>query len=452
MHCCLKFVAILPLCLPLACQDKGKDKEIEYRYIDSQAPVVDNRPPSDGQLDPAACPPTMQDRCDTIQIQIDAKQEEITRLAEAKDLPALNVAQLDLNELLEIRDAYQKGTEDVAPIQQRYQALRKILATSPNTLGTLSYQKEELAAVREVFNAIGELSIDPTTIAESAADKPKTVIFDAQESGLPWAAYWYPKRDKDLFEATDAPLRKLDAWLKTSRIVAWEEENYDKSSAEWEGLCDSWAMAAIESLEPTKVQIIDGVTFTPSDLKAIAIKYYEGTRPTIFGRRYQGVAATDGLIQDLRPEAFHRLVEEYVGKQKKHLIIDEDPGPEVWSKPLFRMAFNISKDATQPQALVVKAYPWMIRQRALVNDVPTSIAADLAAPTYEYRLYYDATPMADGRLKILAGEWIGSSLNSHPDTVFFPKSSENLLQKNPEIKKYSSNIRKLLEKAGMFKP
>jgi hypothetical protein len=193
------------------------------------------------------------------------------------------------------------------------------------------------------------------------------------------------------------------------------------------------------------------VNFTPSDLKALTIKYFEGYKPKVYGRRYQGLAATDGLIQDLRPEAFHRLVEEYIGKQKKPIIIDEDPGPEIWSKPVFRMAINMMKDPEKPQAILVKAFPWMTRQRASVDNSTTSLASDLAAPTYEYRLYYDAKPGADGRLKIIAGEWIGASLNFHPDMVFLPEGKDNKDQYNPEFKKYNNEIRKLLEKAGMFK-
>src|SRR5690606_16733934 len=104
----------------------------------------------------------------------------------------------------------------------------------------------------------------------------------------------------------------------------WELDHYDSGVAGWEGLCDAWAMASILTSEPKRGVTLDGITFTTADLKAIAIKYYEGYKPRIFGRRYQGLAATDGLIQDLRPEAFHRLIEEFLGHQKKPLIIDEE--------------------------------------------------------------------------------------------------------------------------------
>ncbi len=447
MHCCQKLALILPLLISVACQEEKQ--KTEYRYIDSQGNLVEN----------PGCQADLQTLCNDVQTQIDAKQEEIKKLAEAGDTVALYKAQLDLNELMEIRSSYQRGDSDVTAIKDRYASLRQLLtANSSDTtaMGAITYPKEEIAAVREVFDALGELTIDPAVIADTANDKSKTVTYNAQEAGTPWAAYWYPRRNKSMYEAGDAPLRKLDQWLNTqgkaSKIVEWEENNFDIAAAEWEGLCDAWAMASVMTPEPKKDLNIDGINFTPSDLKALTIKYFEGYKPKIYGRRYQGLAATDGLIQDLRPEAFHKLVEEYIGKQKKPIIIDEDPGPEIWSKPVFRMAVNVMKDPNKPQALIVKAFPWMTRQRASIDNSSTSLTSDLAAPTYEYRLYYDAKPGADGRLKIIAGEWIGASLNFHPDMVFLPLGKDNKDQYNPEFKKHNADIRKLLEKAGMFKP
>jgi hypothetical protein len=446
MHCCQKLALILPLLITVACQEEKQ--KTEYRYIDSQGNLVEN----------PGCQAELQTLCNDVQSQIDAKQEEIKKLAEAGDNIALYKAQLDLNELMEIRSVYQKGTSDVTAIKDRYASLRQLLSANDgdaSTMGALTYPKEDVAAVREVFDALGELTIDPASVATTVNDKTKTITYSAQDAGTPWAAYWYPRRNKSMYEAGDSPLRKLDQWLssqgKNSKIVEWEENNFDGAAAEWEGLCDAWAMASITTPEPKKDVTIDGVTFTPSDLKALTIKYYEGYKPKIYGRRYQGLAATDGLIQDLRPEAFHRIVEEYLGKQKKPIIIDEDPGPEIWSKPVFRMAVNVMKDPNKPQALLVKAFPWMTRQRASVDNSATSLASDLAAPTYEYRLYYDAKSDANGRLKIIAGEWIGASLNFHPDMVFLPQGKDNKDQYNPEFKKYNNDIRKLLEKAGMFK-
>ncbi len=454
MNCSKTFSFILPLLIAMACSD-AKEK-VRTEYIDADGNVMGS-PNQTGQLNPSQCKTEFQTLCTDVQSKIEATQQEIDSLIKLGDGVSLYQAQLNLNELLEIRDSYQKGNADVTAIANRYEALRGILLASGDVkmMGSLTYQKEELAATREVFEALGELTIDPALIPANAGEKAKSTVFEVSKNSIPWAAFWYPKRGKEMFTDDNAPLQKLDRYLNSmnmpSQIANWEMDRFDERAAEWEGLCDSWAMAAISTIEPKSNQKIGDVEFTPSDLKALAIKYYEGYKPKIFGRRYQGLAATDGMIQDLRPEAFHRIVEEYIGKRKQPIVIDDDPGPEIWSKPMFRMSFTISKDPNRSHALLVKAFPWMTRQREFVDDAPTSIGKDLAAPSYEYRLYYAPEATANGRLRIIAGEWIGPSLNFHPDMVFLPQASTNQQQANPEMKKYQTEIRKLLEQVGMFK-
>ncbi|RZA27334.1 MAG: hypothetical protein EOP10_00430 [Proteobacteria bacterium] len=318
------------------------------------------------------------------------------------------------------------------------------LATLP-----IVYLTEELAATREVFKDFGELTIDPALINEEGQNK--STILKIPDANLPWSAYWYPKREDQLFNGNSSPMFKLDAYLGKFGIdklaQAWEQSNYSPSAAEWEGLCDAWAVASVLTKEPKQKIRVLGVDFTPSDLKAIAIKYFEGYPNKIYGRRYQGSASTDGQIQDLRPEAFHKIVEEVIGKQQKPIVIDEDPGPEIWSKPIFRMSFSYTRDPDYSNALLVKAFPWMIRQRASVSDEPTTINKDLAAPQYEYRLFYEP---GTNPLKIIGGEWLGPSINFHPDMVFVPSATTNVKQANTGVQKNNEEVRKLLVKVGML--
>ncbi|MES2743872.1 MAG: hypothetical protein V4655_00535 [Bdellovibrionota bacterium] len=321
----------------------------------------------------------------------------------------------------------------------------------PTTIAPLPfvYQTEELAATREVFDDFGELTIDPALINE--AGENKSTILKIPDANLPWSAYWYPKREDQLFNGNSSPTFKLDDYLRKfgieKSVQAWEQSNYSPGAAEWEGLCDAWAVASVLTKEPKQKVRVLGVDFTPSDLKAIAIKYFEGYPSKIYGRRYQGSASTDGQIQDLRPEAFHKLVEVVIGIQKKPIVIDEDPGPEIWSKPIFRMSFSYTRDPDYSNAILVKAFPWMIRQRASVSDDPTSINKDLAAPQYEYRLFYEP---GTNPLKILGGEWIGPSINFHPDMVFLPSATTNVKQSNTGVQKNNEEIRKLLVKVNML--
>ena len=311
------------------------------------------------------------------------------------------------------------------------------------------YQTQELLATREVFEDFGELSIDPSLISQPGENK--IIVVKVPDAALPWSAFWYPKRGDQLFSGSESPMFKLDEYFRKFGLPKgaqeWETLNHNDGAADWEGLCDAWAVASILTREP-KAKIREmGIDFLPSDLKAIAIKYFEGYASKVYGLRYQGSASTDGQIQDLRPEAFHKLVEVVIGQQQRPLIVDEDPGPEIWSKPLFRMSFSYTLDPKFENAILVKAFPWMIRQRSSVDENPTSVAADLAAPKYEYRLFYERDTFP---LRIIGGEWIGASINSHPDMVFIPNTPENSKQYNSGVRQNNEQIRKLLVKVGML--
>ncbi len=406
---------------------------------------------------PVACRADFAIRCADNQKQIDQAQSDLTTITATHDNNKIYQAQIQLNELMEIREAYRQGEGNIDPIHQRYEALKTLIAANsaiPDAGYKLTYATQELAATREVLNDFGELTLDPADIQEVGAAPVKTTIYKIADQNIPWSAYWYPKRDNQLFNGDQAPLSKLDGYFMTNNIQSqsaqWEKDHFDPNAAEWEGLCDSWALASTMTREPTQIFVANGVYFSPSDLKAIAIKYFEGYGPKVYGRRYQGSASTDGQIQDLRPEAFHKLVEQIVGVQQKPLIVDEDPGPEVWSKPLFRMSFKFTRDPEFKDAVLVKAYPWMTRQRADVSDSPTNVVGDLAAPLYEYRLFHEPKVGVDGRYKVIAGEWIGASINFHPDMVYLPGSAVNGNQGNPELRKNHEEIRKLLVKAGML--
>ncbi|MBC7658438.1 MAG: hypothetical protein H7249_01890 [Chitinophagaceae bacterium] len=404
------------------------------------------------------CPIDFVDRCADIQKQIDAANLSLTAATTASDATQTYLAQMQLNELMETLEAYKKGNANITPIHQRYEALRQIIEANNGVPGVGSkviYQSAELAATREVMTDFGELKIDPKQIQETGAAHLPLTVYKVNDGVLPWSAYWYPKRSKELFDGDSSPLAKLDAYLKKNRVTSdtdgWEADHFDSKAAEWEGLCDAWAFAGTMTTEPKAAMTFNGINFSVSDLKALAIKYFEGYKPKIYGRRYLGTADTDGQIQDLRPEAFHRIVQQVIGVQQKAIIIDEDPGPEVWSKPLFRMSFRFTRDPDIANAILVDAYPWMVRQRPQVSDDLTTIQKDLAAPVYQYRLYLDPKPEADGSLKVVAGEWINGSINAHPDMVFLPVDTDNKNQLNLEIRNVHDEVRKLLVKAGMMK-
>jgi hypothetical protein len=273
------------------------------------------------------------------------------------------------------------------------------------------YAPSEVEAVAKVFADFGELYV---------AETPATPGYEEYRAPQPWAGYWYPVRGDELYKDDSSPLVKLDkaaaAANRQSRAASVEATLHDSHAESWEGECSPWALASVNTPEPVSDVTVNGVTFSPSDQKALLTKVFERMPVTVYGIRYNGDAPTDGTRQDLRPEAFHRMMQIVVGERKSGLVIDTDPGVEVWSKSVFRYRFTIKKDPDKANAYLVDAFPWLTKHREELSDDPTG-PSDIAAPRYSYRLYVDPASPRDGKFRVIAGEWLGDALGHHPDTA-----------------------------------
>ncbi len=297
----------------------------------------------------------------------------------------------------------------------------------------LPYSDKEKAAVEKVFNDFGPLYVGPTESQEVRI-----------KGEMPWTGYWYPKRKDDLFRDEISPLAKLDNAARRSGIeiksADWERNVYSPNDPEWTGLCDAWALASIQAPEPKTALRYQDVRFSISDQKALLVKKFEGSLPLVYGNRYFGTYESDGDIQDLRPEAFQRIVEVVIGERGLPIVVDDDPGPEVWSKPMYRMRWVVKQDPDNENAYLVTAYPLLVKSRNDVSDTLTQ-PQDMKAPVYEYRLFVDKNDEKDGKYRVIYGEWIGVSLSEHPDMVFLPNPDPSAIRPiNPEIAKAISVI------------
>lgn len=316
------------------------------------------------------------------------------------------------------------------------------IPTDPR-LPSVVYHPLEIQAVAEVVKDFGDLYINETPKSADGRDGAEELKIDT----MPWAGYWYPKRGTELFEGDAAPLAKLDkAMAKAGReghAVAEEKKFRSGSDETWEGLCMPWARAAIATLEPRASRVVNGVEFTPNDQKALITKLHEQATSRVYGVRYNGNSVTDGTIQDIRPEAFHRIVLKQLGELKKPFAIDTEPGPEVWAEPLYRMRWTVRKDPEKIDAFIVRALPYLTRYRNEIRDDFTT-GSDRHAPAYEYRLYVDPQAVQNGKFKVIAGEWINDSRESHPDTVVIAVDDNKLGSKNAGINEALDVVRQII--------
>jgi Transglutaminase elicitor len=110
----------------------------------------------------------------------------------------------------------------------------------------------------------------------------------------------------------------------------------------WAGICHGWAPASLHHSEPTPKTLVnkDGikVPFGSGDIKGILSYFYadvgEGTHQ-LGGKCHMGRwVGMGGCGGDVNPAALHVLMANKFGLQKEGLLMDRDPGKEVWNQPV----------------------------------------------------------------------------------------------------------------------
>lgn len=240
----------------------------------------------------------------------------------------------------------------------------------------------------------------------------------AEAKRKPWSSWWYPHWQDTLFEGKMnelAPLQKYDAFALTlnrrTSAAAYERSSlYDPRAVSWSGLCDAWAIASVMEPEPARMLSHGQLLFRVGDLKALLLKTYENIDPlTIIGDRFNG--EWDDEYADVAPNLFHEVVEtELIGK-KRAFIIDEDPGPEVWNEPAWKVMTRVSRVEGSPD--IARVQTWLFLASPHVED------RDFVGTHEDSREYtYDLEGVWEGeKFRVKSGQWTERSQWDHPDYV-----------------------------------
>ena len=144
-----------------------------------------------------------------------------------------------------------------------------------------------------------------------------------------------------------APSEKFDLWLGRYDYPLVKRVNSlaDKKSSDWSGICDGWSPASLYYPEPNAVTVAnpDGikVPFGASDIKALLSFYYayEVKTPTYqvglrcyLTRGFTGLSR--GCEDDINPGAFHIIMANKLGIERRGFIADVDRLKEVWNQPV----------------------------------------------------------------------------------------------------------------------
>ncbi|MGK5086237.1 hypothetical protein WDW86_01660 [Bdellovibrionota bacterium FG-2] len=270
--------------------------------------------------------------------------------------------------------------------------------------------------------------------------------FDGQASVRPWSAWWYPIRERVLFEDAkpgNSPLEKWDRYVTLSQVSAgpsplpsslsasakFERENiYDPNAVGWEGLCNAWALASVLEPEPVSAVSYRNVQFNVGDLKALLIKSYarvEGL--TYLGQRFDGDRSS--VFEDMAPQLFHQALKSEIIEKHKPIIIDKDPGIPVWNTPVWKAQLLVVADSADSHVMHVTAWiggvsPF-VRELNFVGTLGVNFQ-------YTYDLYGEFG--LDGSFGVTGGKWTGASEDDHPDFVtLVPDAKPVRKSRNPYV-------------------
>lgn len=238
----------------------------------------------------------------------------------------------------------------------------------------------------------------------------------------------------------------------TTYELAQSRRHWSQSGGQipaWFGICDGWAIASVLLPEPRqtiRVQSPFGfeIDIYPSDLKAMLSFFF--ARTTIYarvvgGRCNQQVVDTDTTGRPLRSECrdlnaatMHLALEEFIGRRGEPIIVDIQPGHEVWNVPVTAYQYTYSnlrelrREPNYPHAATGTVYLIDVNARldytALSQPQYEAVGARSTQVSIRYTLELDANHY------IIGGEWI---TRNHPDFLWELMTFESVSRRVPSM-------------------
>ena len=272
-----------------------------------------------------------------------------------------------------------------------------------------------------IVNA-GDLAKQNGLIPSDAMQPEASRIAVGQAANLPWSGWWWPSLDSGsgphLFDV-GGPLDKYDAYVSSTTGVdpqtrQWELAHFSFSDPklDWAGKCNGWAVAALVEPEPRTPRTVNGITFTIADQKGLLADYYfAAPAATRVGGKDGGVTAAD----------FHRTILDWVGKQRKGLVMNAFDGTnQVASFAIYKYQAIYMPDPAAPDTKThVRMTVWAADYHVAPNFVGLQNWPNNKLKTYSYFIY-------GPRDNPTGGEWEGDSVAgpyAHPEDLWYPDLS-----------------------------
>jgi hypothetical protein len=247
-----------------------------------------------------------------------------------------------------------------------------------------------------------------------------------------WGGWWWPMSERGTASqrfGSKSPMEKYDIVAKTNgKVNKWEiDSTAAYANVGWAGHCNGLSASSIMMEEPVKAVVLDGVSFSVEDVKALLVEKWQGSG-SIVGDRCDKKNITydsygrirEAECRDLNPATFHLALTNFLGLSGKSLIADIDNTEAVWNYPIQTYQVVATQSLTQDQAT------WRIQKDAITTYSYNTSAVDFMyvktsvtflgfdPRSYEYILELDV------KGNIIGGEWLDKSKREHPDFIWRP--------------------------------
>nr|MBA2404086.1 hypothetical protein [Bdellovibrionales bacterium] len=245
-----------------------------------------------------------------------------------------------------------------------------------------------------------------------------------------------------------SPMMKFDLWVKKQVDAAYAEGSAvsmysratqnelkihyiaDSSHRHYEasgfaGKCTGWSLSNMDFAEPTSTKNIDGISFSPADIKGILAAIYNGAQffvpdDMVLGNAFRSYAPDNSpeFKADPLPHDLINAFEKHIKKEKKIIVADMDPTEGVWNHPVH--AYSVKLEAAKGNKVKGSITINYAKDEVVIDEVFTTNKArpDLTERTLNFELTVPAG--WDKKVSsVKASKWLGDSTEQHPDSLIF---------------------------------
>jgi subtilisin-like proprotein convertase family protein len=212
----------------------------------------------------------------------------------------------------------------------------------------------------------------------------------------------------------------------------------------WWGVCHAWTPSAILEPEPINPVTHNGQTFYPSDIKALMMIAYDSSSALMLGGRCNAKdvtrdefgRSTSAECQDVNAGAFHVVITNLLGLQRRALAEDRTYDYQVWNQPMRSYEITtLNTGLTAAQAMTAlgrtgATYAYNADARSFAEVRMSARYITEASPSEAPRIpqidrytrtdRYHYILELDANGNIIGGEWGPTSQSNHPDFLWLP--------------------------------